>query len=141
MAKLTFTRLRDDEYPDEEVDQWGYVPRKYDNFKSSYHDTLDTLRYELECIDVYHAVLEIDFVASDFNRCTGSIRPNARELSPRVRLTFSHLELGPLQYPCGTYRRFHANIRAIALTLEAQRAIERYGATKHDQQKPPKAAG
>ena len=39
-----------------------------------------------------------------------------------------------MEFPCGTYERFEHNMRAIALTLENLRAIDRYGVTLGHQQ-------
>jgi hypothetical protein len=41
---------------------------------------------------------------------------------------------GALCFPCGTYNRAESNIRAIALTLENLRAVNRYGVTLANEQ-------
>ncbi len=133
MVKIRFTALRDD-YPEEELDEWGDVRREWGQFKSTVHDTLDKIAYELDRLDVEQGIIELDVSESDLRRARGKFPSVSEPYSPRVRLTFSHPEQGPLQYPCGNYCKQKDNLRAIALTLEAQRAIERYGATKGGQQ-------
>src|SRR5579863_10251967 len=45
-----------------------------------------------------------------------------------IILTFNSKH-GPLSYPCDKYSNWQANLRAIALSLEALRAVDRYGVT------------
>ena len=59
-----------------------------------------------------------------------------RELNqsqPGVILSFSTKQ-GRMVIPCDRYRDWEANLRAIALTLEHLRAVERYGATSEKQE-------
>ncbi len=131
MAKITFTSLRSD-YPQEDADEDGNITREYGKFKATFWNTLEKLKYELERLGAKSAVLEVDGDSRSIQR--SSIRIGAKVFSPRVRLSFHHPALGLLQYPSGTYHNYEHNVRAIALTLEAQRAIERYGATRDGQQ-------
>jgi hypothetical protein len=41
---------------------------------------------------------------------------------------------GPLRYGCDTFTTYEANLRAIALALEALRLVDRYGVTKRGEQ-------
>lgn len=41
---------------------------------------------------------------------------------------------GSLRFPCDTYISWEDNLRAIVLTLERLRAIDRYGVTQHAEQ-------
>ena len=133
MAKLRFTTLRHD-YPEEITDEWGEVEREWGNFKAKVHDTLEKIAYELRRLDVAEGIIELDISDSDIRRFRGEYPSVSEPFSPRVRLTFSHPKVGPLQYPCGNYYSQKDNLRAIVLTLESQRAIERYGATIGGQQ-------
>ena len=102
-------------------------------FKAPYLKTLDDLDRELQSIAVTRAVIEMDLQERDI-RIDGWPRANATPDSPRVRLCFDHPEVGPLQYPCDIYESWRDNLRGIVKTLEAQRAMDRYGATRLNQQ-------
>lgn len=102
-------------------------------FRAPYSKTLNDLRYELGRFGVSEAVIELDLTDREIRR-DGLPRSDARPQSPRVRLSFNHPALGSLQYPCDTYGDYRDNLRAIAKTLEAQRAMDRYGATRLNQQ-------
>ena len=107
----------------------------YDNcrFRASYSKTISDLKHELSRLGVRECVIELDLQESDI-RLDGLPRATARPDQPPVRLSFHHPDIGPLQYPCDTYDNWKDNVRAIAKTLEAQRAQERYGATRRHQQ-------
>lgn len=85
-------------------------------------------------------MIEIDVQESDL-RLDGTLRANARPSSSAVVLAFESTH-GPLLYRCDRfYTNYHDqgpewqhNLRAIALTLEALRAVDRYGATETGQQ-------
>lgn len=102
-------------------------------FRSSYKNTMDLLRKELRALNVRRAVVETDITEGEI-RLDGLPYANAKPRSPRVRLSFDLSGIGPVQYPCDTYDSWQDNVRAIAKTLEAQRAMDRYGATRHRQQ-------
>lgn len=102
-------------------------------FRSTYTRTLYDLRRELDMLGVSEAVIELYLTDHEIRR-DGLPRADARPTSPRVRLSFNHPALGQLQYPCDTYSDYRDNLRAIAKTLEAQRAMDRYGATRLNQQ-------
>jgi hypothetical protein len=48
--------------------------------------------------------------------------------------SFRDAENNPLSFPCDRYHDHEDNIRAIALSLEALRAVDRYGVTKRAEQ-------
>ncbi len=102
-------------------------------FRAGYSVTIGELDTELGRISVYGAVIELDLDERDI-RMDGLPRAHAKPASPKVRLSFNHPEIGPLQYPCDTYSHWHDNLRAILKTLEAQRDMDRHGATRHHQQ-------
>lgn len=66
-------------------------------------------------------------------RNDGWIRANARPAAPGVILTFDSKH-GPLSYPCDMFTDWQANVRAVALALEALRKVDRYGVTKRGEQ-------
>ncbi|MCU1677693.1 MAG: hypothetical protein JWM93_2451 [Frankiales bacterium] len=110
-------------------------------FKASWLSTLDLLERELGYLDAKHIVLQADFTESDL-RNDGMPRANARQPQhPGVRVAFDSKH-GPLTYATDAYERVYgfglqgwqANVRAIALGLEALRAVDRYGVTKRGEQ-------
>lgn len=119
------------------LDSMGKEPTR---FKAKWGATLELLDREVGALQGRDVVLEIDVQESDL-KLDGTLRANARPSSPAVALAFESKH-GPLFYRCD---RFYAayygqgpdwqhNLRAIALTLEALRAVDRYGATETGQQ-------
>ena len=140
------------------IEAWPGEPTsspKPNPFRATWTSTLDLLDRELYALDVDQAVLQVDAAERDF-RLDGALRADARLRSDRVILSFEHPKLGPLSYPCDSYAGgykwvsgaqlgrdrganrlipgWQANVRAIALTLEALRAVDRYGAAQTGQQ-------
>ncbi len=113
--------------------------RKTHQFKASWSTTVDQLQRELEHLKARDVVVEIGVEPKDL-RLDGTLRASARPSHPGVRVSFQSKH-GPLSYTCDTYERaygwqmesWQANVRAIVLTLEALRAVDRYGATKGEQ--------
>jgi hypothetical protein len=54
-------------------------------------------------------------------------------MDPGVILSFQSAK-GVLSFPCDRYTDWESNLRAIALSLEALRAVDRYGVTQHAEQ-------
>ncbi len=114
--------------------------RKSVQFKASWPTTVDDLEYELVHLGGRDVVMEIGVSAADL-RIDGTLRANARPQHPGVRLSFQTRKHGALSYTCDTYEQqyyiglpsWQANVRAIVKTLEALRAVDRYGATKGEQ--------
>ena len=126
MATLAFKSLSNWDGPRSDYPKWG-------QFKATYAETLEKLKDELDRLDAEAATLELDFSPHLISK-RGAITPGAYPRSECVRLSFYHPEHGLLRYPCNAYSKWVHNLRAIALTLEAQRAITRYGAAQHGQQ-------
>lgn len=112
-------------------------------FRTTWSDTLDLLESELEWINGRNVVLEVDVDARGV-RNDGTLRADAKARSPRVRLAFDSAH-GPMQFACDTYNHpgynregmreaWQHNVRAIAMTLEALRAVKRYGAASSGEQ-------
>jgi hypothetical protein len=113
--------------------------RPYSPFRSSYSSTLDLLDRELTHLGAIDPILQVD--ASDRDvRLDGQLRANATVNHPGVILTVDTKRHGTLVYPCDAfvagYRHpsWQANLRAIALGLEALRKVERYGIAERGQQ-------
>ena len=66
-------------------------------------------------------------------RRDGFPRSEARPEHPGVILAFES-KFGPLKYATDRFTKWEDNIRAIALGLEALRAVDRYGITKRGEQ-------
>lgn len=102
-------------------------------FKASHDDTLVLLRDELGRLDGENVVLQIDIREQDL-RLDGGIRAIAPQpIFPGVRVTFDSRH-GPLAYQTDTCERWQHNVRSIALGLQALRAVDRYGITRHAEQ-------
>lgn len=101
-------------------------------FGSVYAKTLNLLERELAKIYATDVVIEAGFTEQDI-RNDGWPRSGARPRHPGVILYF-RTPNGAMRFPCGTYGNFENNVRAIALTLEALRTIDRYGVTMGHEQ-------
>lgn len=101
-------------------------------FKASWSSTVDLLHRELWQLDAKQVVLEIDVREQDF-RIDGMPRANTRAASPAIVLTLQSPH-GPLRYEVATFDDWQDNVRAVALALEALRAVDRYGVTKRGEQ-------
>jgi hypothetical protein len=109
--------------------------RAYSRFKASYSATLNLLVRELRYLGVYQGdtvVFETGFQEHEI-RLDGLPRRGAKPADPAIILSFES-RYGPLRYGCDTYATHDANLRAIALALEALRAVDRYGVTKRGEQ-------
>lgn len=105
-------------------------------FTASWSSTINTLTKELRAHGARNTVLEIDFRESDL-RLDGLPRADRRAASPGIVLSFdAHKVPGRphLRYEVGTYATWQNNIRAVALALEALRAVDRYGVTRRGEQ-------
>lgn len=102
-------------------------------FKAGWSSTIELLGRELRALNARDIVLQLDLTERDL-RLDGLPRANARPGHPGVILALEAPKVGPLQFACDTYRWWETNVRAIALTLQALRAVERYGAVKTGEQ-------
>ena len=124
--------------------------RKGVPFKAAWSTTHSELRRELKHLHATDAVLELA-VKPHHVRLDGQLRSDVPNNLPHpgVRLSFQTRDHGSLSYTCDTYSAryygqladWQANLRAIVLTLEALRAVDRYGATKGEQYAGFKAIG
>lgn len=116
--------------------------RKGVPFKADWATTRKDLARELTLLGAHDAVLEIA-VQPRHVRKDGQLRSDVpKELPhPGVRLSFETKDHGVMSFTCDTYAAryygqmadWQANLRAIVLTLESLRAVDRYGATKGEQ--------
>lgn len=126
------------EYQFRPISTWpGELTKSYERrsspFGSGYTATLDLLERELEHLKAKDVVLELALREADI-RQDGRPRSNAKPPDhPGVVVSFDSKH-GPLRYATDVFRNWHANLRAIALGLEALRKVERYGITKRGEQ-------
>ncbi len=98
----------------------------------NWSNTMDLLDRELWHLAAENVVLQM--AVTEYQcRNDGWIRENAVPDDPGLVLSFDS-RLGPLSYPCDNFTDWKANLRAIALALEALRKIDRYGVTKRGEQ-------
>jgi hypothetical protein len=110
-------------------------------FRATYKDTLKILKFELEKADIYgDAQLQMFIHPADM-RLDGNMRANAKPYAPGVKLVFKRRadkfydedekkwkqRLKTVSYPCDAFDDWQDNLRAIALSMEALRKVERYG--------------
>jgi hypothetical protein len=101
-------------------------------FKANYNNTLDLLEFELEKLHAKNVIIECQ-VAREQIRNDGWLKSNSAVAGPAVILTFTRGK-DSYRYPCDTFATMQANVRAIALALEALRKIDRYGVTSSGEQ-------
>jgi|GEM_PF-932902 len=118
--------------------------RTASQFKVTWSTALDLLEHELEMIDGTELVIEIDVREQDL-RLDGMLRANARAEQPAVVVAFESKH-GPLLYRSDQYsgltywssrgmqEPWQHNVYAVARTLEALRAVDRYGAARSGEQ-------
>ena len=104
------------------------------NFTAPLWKTNRLLKAELRRIGVESAIVELDAPAESILADGTGLKARRSTWSPRVRLLFERPGVGPLQFMSDTYADWTDNLRGIAKTLEALRAVDRYGAVKHRQQ-------
>lgn len=101
-------------------------------FRAKWTDTLDLLGRETELLGARLVVIQIDVTDGDIRR-DGMLRANARVGFPGVKVAFDSKH-GPLTYATDEYADWQSNVRAIALALQALRAVDRYGVSKSGEQ-------
>lgn len=117
------------------IERWPGEPcrsRRRAAFRSPYSATLKLLERELEFLKARQVIVQADCASSEIRR-DGQLRSDARLKGPGIILSFESRH-GPLQYPCDAFTDWQDNLRAIALGLEALRAVDRYGVTRQAQQ-------
>lgn len=111
--------------------------RRRASFKTLFSDTLSQLVRELRHLNNGRrpapSVLQLALTEADF-RLNGMPRANSRPLHPGVILSIEPFRKPALSFPCDTFDDWKDNLRAITLTLEALRKIDRYGVTQTGQQ-------
>jgi hypothetical protein len=122
------------------LDQWigpRTQFRKAGVFKATWLQTLDLLEYELGKLRAQNIVIQIeDPDGIKGIRNDGSYRMMSQSYFPNragVILTFESSK-GAISMPCDRYEDWKDNVRALGLSLEALRAVDRYGVTRGNEQ-------
>lgn len=100
-------------------------------FGAGYQNTLVLLERELGHLDARDVRIYIDVEPYEI-RNDGWPRGSARPGMPGVVLAYK-TKAGEFSMPCDTFLDWQTNLRAVALTLERLRAIDRYGVTQGQQ--------
>lgn len=125
------------------LDGWTDPPgdHEYHQFKSSWTSTTALLRREVDMIGARvdtEIVLQVQ-TTDYWLRKDGGIRAEAKVTGDGVIVSFDSAH-GPLRYACDQFTGrwgtpgWQANVRAIALGLEALRKVDRYGVSKRGEQ-------
>lgn len=140
------------DYKFKSIVNWPGLPtkeRKNSPFRTGYRETLKLLDFELEKLNARSPVLIQSYHRERDIRIDGLLRPDAQKPdSPGVIITgdvwipdgtFNEqgAPLGkyrPISFPCDKFFDWKDNLRAIALSLEALRKVDRYGVTKSGEQ-------
>lgn len=101
-------------------------------FRAGWDDTLYKLEYELDKLGAAEVVIELALTEGEI-RIDGWPRAGARPSHPGAIVSFDSRH-GPLRYGTDTFPDWQANVRAIALGLEALRKVDRYGISKRGEQ-------
>jgi hypothetical protein len=123
-------------YHDLTVRPWdGPKPKcayRRSQFSATLSKTLRLLSRELEMLAATKLVVLLDVSERDI-RLDGAPRANARMGEPCVAVSFESKH-GPVRMVTGEYSTWQDNLRAIALSLEALRSVDRYGVSKSGEQ-------
>jgi len=102
-------------------------------FQATHKQILEHLDTELRYLDATQVVISTGHEAGKI-RDDGQPKSSAsKPWHPGVKLAFQS-KRGSLLFTCATYSDWLSNLRAIALTLEGLRAVDKYGATKGGEQ-------
>jgi hypothetical protein len=101
-------------------------------FRAQWSDMLDLLRYEAEMLGASLLVLQVQADPDDIRR-DGMLRARARVGFPGVKVSLDSRH-GPLTYATDAYDHWQANVRAVALSMQALRAVDRYGVSTRGEQ-------
>lgn len=127
------------------IKQWpGKLRESYSRlrapFKSSHTKTLQLLESELHMARAESPVVQLAIEDRYWTR-DGRPYAQAKGLHPGVIVSFVK-SIGakagarriPLSFPCDRFTTWESNLRAIALSLEALRKVDRYGVTQNAEQ-------
>lgn len=111
---------------------WPHKPsqRRQAQFATPYARTLEQLEREIGYVGGRDITVGVGLSEHDI-RLDGMPRANARPMShPGVEVTFDTKAHGRLTYATDQFFDWRDNMRAVTLSLESLRAVERYGVSK-----------
>jgi len=117
------------------IERWPQEPTKYrtrSRFESTYSQTMKLLERELNMLNAREVFIHL-FLGFGQIRQDGQPYADAKPTQPGVIISFKGTH-GEVMMPCDTYDKWQDNLRAIALSLEALRAVDRYGCAGKGQQ-------
>ncbi len=103
--------------------------RRYSLFDTPFPRTLALLEREVEWLGGRDIILGLGLTEADI-RNDGRPRAAARATHPGVEISFDTRAIGRQSYATDQYTDWQDNVRAVALSLEALRAVERWGVSK-----------
>lgn len=121
---------------------------KRSQFRSGYRDTVNLLDDELTKARAVDGSWFVEMWVDPRDvRLDGQLRANARVLKQGVIFRYSRFtgkrfkrpdgtirhETQDISYPCDAFDHWQDNLRAIALSMESLRRVERYGVFKYDE--------
>lgn len=101
-------------------------------FSAGWSNTVDLLKREVGQLGATEVVLQAAVDEGDI-RNDGGLRASARPEHPGVIVSLEGRQ-GPLSFPCDRFLHWQANVRAVALGMEALRRVDRYGITRTGEQ-------
>jgi hypothetical protein len=101
-------------------------------FRAPWPATLDLIGRETRLLGARLVVIQVDVTDAEIRR-DGMLRANAKVGFPGVKVSFDSKH-GPLTYATDEYAHWKANVRAVGLSLQALRAVDRYGVSKSGEQ-------
>lgn len=119
------------------IEVWPRAETKYrerSNFSSTWAQTSDVLMRECRHLKARSLVMTIDIMERDIRLTDGWLKANAKPSSPRVGVLIDRRNDDALAFYCDRYVDWQDNVRAIALSLEALRKVDRYGVTSAGEQ-------
>jgi hypothetical protein len=118
-------------------------PRKPSSaFRADWRNTLDLLERETDLLQIKgYVIIELDVHDADIQASRQALLARSAVGYDGVVVSFE-AKRGPMRFACDAYYQsyvndmsgWRANVRAVALTLEALRAIDRWGAAQTGQQ-------
>lgn len=107
--------------------------RRESLFKATYTKTTDLLSHELARLSAKNLVIQLYLQESEIRTTDNMPKKGARPSKPGVIVSFDSRH-GPLRYFTDVFTHWEANLRAVALGLEALRKVDRYGISKRGEQ-------
>lgn len=114
------------------MDRPDKVANKTSTFKSTYSQTLDLLESELNKLGAKLITIQAGYSLPDI-RNDGWPRAAAKPSHPACALQLVDRRGLQLVFRSHKFCTFESNLRAIALTLESLRAVDRYGVVEGEQ--------